>query len=162
MTAFALVVLLALIRPAFAPPPPLPGAGLPVSTSLATFGAGLELLAAELPAEPLSASEPAAVRLIWRASQPLADDLRPALQLVHADGWLAAEWSHSPAGGRYSTDRWQPGEAITDDYLITAQPPTPGIYTVQVGVRPFGGEWLSISPSSAAAPFLPLGQVVYR
>ncbi len=162
MAVFALVVLVALIRPAFGPPQPLPTADVPAATPLATFGDGLELLAVELPAGPLPAGAPVAVRLVWRATGPLADDLRPALQLVHEDGWLAAEWSHSPAGGRYSTDRWQPGEAIADDYQIVPQPPAPGIYIVQVGVRPFGGDWLPTSPASAAAPFLPLGQVVYR
>jgi hypothetical protein len=162
MVAFGLVVLVVLIRPAFAPPHPLPAETVPASAPLAIFGDGFQLLAAELPAGPLPTGQPAAVRVVWRAGQPLADDLRPVLQLVHADGWLAAEWNHAPAGGRYSTDRWQPGEAIADDYLIAPQPPTPGTYTVQVGVRPFGGEWLPVSSPSAAAPFLPLGQLTYR
>jgi hypothetical protein len=100
------------------------------------------------------------VRLLWRAAAPLADDLRPALRLVHQDGWLAAEWSHSPAGGRYSTDRWQPGEVIADDYVVLPQPGSPGLFTVEVGLRPFGGDWLP--PERLPGPFVPLGQVRYQ
>ncbi len=153
---FGLAVLFDVLRPAFAPPPPVT---TPAAAPLATFDRGLELLAAELPASPIPAGQSASIRLIWRAATPLNDDLRPALRLVHSDGWLAAEWSHAPAGGRFAADRWPAGPAYADDYLLAPQPPTPGLYHVQVGVRPFGGDWLNAQPSGPAAPFVTLGEV---
>ncbi len=159
MALFGLVVLLGVIRPAFAPPLPAMMSEASALAPLARFG-DLELVGVELPEEPLAVGQPVPVRLLWRAAAPLAEDLRPALRLVHQDGWLAAEWSHSPAGGRYSTDRWRQGEVIADDYLVLPQPGSPGVFTVEVGVRPFGGDWLP--PNGLPAPFAPLGQVIFE
>ncbi len=157
MALFGLAALLGVVRPAYAPPQPAPAAE--AAAALARFG-DLELVGVELPQQPLAVGQPVPVRLLWRAAAPLASDLRPALRLVHQDGWLAAEWSHSPAGGRYSTDRWQPGEVIADDYLVLPQPGSPGMFTVEVGVRPFGGDWLA--PDGRVEPFAPLGQVSFE
>lgn len=172
LAGLGLGVLLTVIRPGFAAPAPLPGEAAPGGPPMATFGDGLELLAAELPGQTLAVGQPAAIRLIWRASAPLAVDLRPALRLLHQDGWLAAEWSHAPAGGRYTTDRWRPGEAIVDDYSLAPQPAGPGVYTVAVAVRPFGGDWVAASGkaerlpaepgSSAASPWVVLGAITYE
>jgi hypothetical protein len=159
MALFGLVALLGVIRPAFAPPQPVTTTQASAAAPLASFG-DLELVAVELPEGPLAVGQPVPVRMLWRAAAPLAEDLRPALRLVHQDGWLAAEWSHAPAGGRYSTDRWRPGEVIVDDYLLTPQPGSSGVFTVEVGVRPFGGDWLT--PAGLLGPFVPLGQVIFE
>jgi hypothetical protein len=156
MALFGLAALLGVIRPGFAPPQPVTAAA---AAPLARFG-DLELIGVELPGQPLVQGQPVSVRLLWRAADQLADDLRPALRLVHQDGWLAAEWSHAPAGGRYSTDRWRPGEVIADDYLVLPQPGSPGLFTVEVGVRPFGGDW--IAPDGLSGPFASLGQVRFE
>jgi 4-amino-4-deoxy-L-arabinose transferase-like glycosyltransferase len=162
MAVFGAAVLVGLIRPGFAPPEPVDQASAPAGPALAVFGDGLELLAVELPDRPLAAGEPAPVRLLWRASRPLGNDLRLSLRLVHADGWLAAEWSHSPAGGRYPTDRWQPGEVIADDYLIAPRPAAPGTYQVELGVRPFGGDWLLAEPTGIAGAGVVVGEITYQ
>lgn len=162
MATFGLVVLVGLIRPGFAPPEPVAPAGSQPSAILATFGDRLALAGVELPSEPLAVGQPLHVRLTWWASQPLAEDLRPTIRLRHQDGWLAAEWSHSPAGGRYSTDRWQPGEVVADDYLLAPLPASAGMYVVELAVRPFNGDWLTTSGSGAMAPFVTLGQVEFR
>lgn len=162
MAGFGLVVALGLIRPAFAPPAALASTDLPSQPPLARFGEGLVLRDVELPGEPLATGQPLALRLVWQATRLLDDDLRPTVRLVHVDGWLAAEWSHSPAGGRYATDRWQPGLALADEYLIMPEPAGAGTYWVEVAVRPFGGDWLPVEPASTAAPFFTLGQVQFR
>jgi hypothetical protein len=159
MALFGLAALLGVIRPGFAPPQPVTAAEAGAAAPLARFG-DLELIGVELPGQPLVQGQPVPVRLLWRAADQLADDLRPALRLVHQDGWLAAEWSHAPAGGRYSTDRWQPGEVIADDYLVLPQPGSTGVFTLELGVRPFGGDW--ITPADLARPFMPLGQVRFE
>lgn len=162
MASLALLVLIGLIRPAFAPPPPLPETTVSGGQPQATFGESLQLLAVDLPEETLAVGEPVPARLIWRATRPIAEDLRPTLRLVHSDGWLAAEWSHAPAGGRYATDLWRPGEAIADEYLVAPEPSSPGTYQVELGVRPLGGDWLQIASQAETKPFVTVGQVIYR
>ncbi len=161
MAAFGLAVLLFVLRPAFAPGLLLSADAAAAQLPLATFGEGMELLAAELPVEPIAAGEPLPLRLLWRARMPLSADLRPVVRLVHEDGWLAAEWDHSPAQGRFATDRWQPGKVVADPYQLRPNPTGPGIYRVLVGVRPFRGEWLSPTPP-ASGPFVMLGTVTYQ
>ncbi len=157
MATYSLATLLLVIRPAFAPPPP----GVIPSEKLATFGPDLDLVAAELPSAPLSTGQSVPLTLFWRARQPLADDLRPVVRLIHQDDWLAAERDHSPAQGRYATDRWQPSETIADPYLLTPNPPSAGEFTIMVGVRPFRGEWLQAEPASTQ-PFVVVGTIIYR
>jgi hypothetical protein len=170
MAAIGLVVLLGVIRPAFAPPQPVAPAGSQAGEMLARFGP-LELVGVELSDGPLAPGQAAAVRLLWRAGAPMDSDLRPVVRLVHSDGWLAAEWSHSPAGGRYATDRWQVGEVIADDYQLLPESASPGTYRLAVAVRPFGGDWilpqgnlerLPVDAESTVEPFVVVGQVVYR
>lgn len=166
---FGSVTLLAVVRPGFAPPQPV-AVQLQAETVLARFG-DLELLAADLPVEPVAVGRPVATQLLWRGAAPPADDLRPALRLVHQDGWLAAEWNHSPAGGRHSTDHWRAGEVYADDYLVMPSPAAPGHYAVAVAVRPFGGAWiepvtalprLPADPASSEASFVVVGTVELR
>ena len=161
MVVFAVVVLLGVMRPGFTPPQPIVPAGSVASEKLAAFG-GLELVAKELPSAPVAAGSAIPVRLWWRAGAAGLDDLRPAVRLVHSDGWLAAEWSHSPAGGRHSTDHWLEGEVYEDAYLLLPDPGPPGVYTVEVGVRPFGGDWLPASGPTSDGPFYVVGEVVYE
>ncbi|MCO5245648.1 MAG: glycosyltransferase family 39 protein [Anaerolineae bacterium] len=161
MAVFGLAVLLGVIRPGFAPPEPIVPAGSVAGETLAAFGP-LELVAAELPGEPVSAGSAIPVRLWWRAGAEGLDDLRPAVRLVHSDGWLAAEWSHSPADGRHSTDHWQEGEVFEDSYLLLPNPGPPGVYTVEVGVRPFGGDWLPAREPADNSEFHIIGQVIYQ
>ena len=162
MATFGLVVLVGLIQPGFTPPEPVAAAGSQPSEIVARFGDGLALTGVELPTSPLAVGQPVPLRLTWWARQPLTEDLRPTLRLRHQDGWQAAEWSHSPAGGRYSTDRWQAGEVIADDYLLAPNPASAGIYVVELGVRPFNGDWLTTSGPGANGPFVTLGQVEVR
>jgi hypothetical protein len=162
MAVFGATVLMGVIRPAFAPPEPVAPAGSQSGESLARVGENLRLVGAQLPSEAVPAGEPTALRLLWSADRPVAEDLRPTVRLVHQDGWLAAEWSHSPAGGRYATDRWRPGEVIADDYLIVPQPASPGTYRVEVAVRPFGGDWLAAQGPAADEASVLLGTITYR
>jgi hypothetical protein len=161
MAIFGATVLVGVIRPAFAPPEPMAPTSSGSSESLARFDENLRLVGVQLPSEAVPVGEPAALRLLWSADRPLADDLRPTVRLVHQDGWLAAEWSHSPAGGRYATDRWRPGEVIADDYMIAPEPGSPGTYRVEVAVRPFGGDWLAAQGPAADEASVLLGTITY-
>jgi len=156
MTIYGLSTLALVVYPAFAPPT-VNSASLP-HEPLATFGEHFELQDAELADQPLSAGDLIPLQLLWRTNTPLTDDLRPVVRLVHSDGWLAAEWDHSPAQGRYATDRWRPGEIIADPYRLTPNPESPGVYRVEVGVRPFRGDWLPLEKNPDIF-FFELGEI---
>ena len=51
---------------------------------------------------------------------------------------------------------------IADDYLLAPDPASAGIYVVELGVRPFTGDWLMTSGPGANGPFVTLGQVELR
>ncbi|MEA3337044.1 MAG: glycosyltransferase family 39 protein [Chloroflexota bacterium] len=165
MALFGLAALLGVIRPAFAAPQPLSSHQAPVRQPLALFGGTFELVDTQLPGEPIEAGQPAAVRLVWQATSAISADLRPSVRLVHSDGWLAAEWTHAPADGRYSTDHWQPDEPIADDYLLVPEPGGSGDYQVEVSVRPFAGPWLPEASGSTGfedRPAFVIGSIEYR
>jgi 4-amino-4-deoxy-L-arabinose transferase-like glycosyltransferase len=159
MALYGLSALVFVLRPAFAPPPSSSWPPAAVLQPPVVFGDRLALVAVELPSTPLSVGEPLSLRLTWQALRPVTEDLRVVVRLVHQDGWLAAEWDHSPALGRYATDRWRAGEAVADPYRLTPNPAAAGEFTVSVGVRPFRGEWLS---AGERGPFVVVGRVVYR
>jgi len=159
MVIYGLSTLALVVYPAFAPPPAVPAPTQ--NQALVTFGEHFELLEAELPEQPLAVGDEIPVRLLWRTNAPLTDDLRPVVRLVHRDGWLAAEWDHSPAEGRYATDRWKPSEAIVDSYVISPDPQSAGAFIVEVGVRPFRGDWLPVQDDEETHYFV-VGEVSYQ
>ena len=160
MAIYGFSTLALVVYPAFAPPPTVDSTTTP-DKALATFGEHFELLEAKLPEQPLAAGDPVPVQLLWRTNAPLADDLRVVVRLVHQDGWLAAEWDHSPADGRYATDRWRPDEVIVDLYIISPSPQSAGTFIVEVGVRPFRGDWLAVQHDEETTHFA-VGEVSYR
>ena len=160
MAIYGFSTLALVVYPAFAPPPTVDSAQTPDQT-LATFGEHFELLQAVLPEQPLAVGDPVPVQLLWRTNAPLEDDLRVVVRLVHQDGWLAVEWDHSPADGRYATDRWQPGEAIVDSYIISPSQQSAGAFIVEVRVRPFRGDWLALQHDEETTYFA-VGEVSYQ
>jgi hypothetical protein len=158
MMIYGVSILTLVVYPAFAPPPTARAAS---EKPLSTFGEHFELLDVQLPDQPLSVGEPVDLKLFWRANATITDDLRPVVRLYHIDGWLAAEWDHSPAQGRYATDRWHPGEVVSDPYPPHLVPVSPGIYRVEVGVRPFRGDWLPIE-GNPEITFFELGEIEIR
>ncbi len=129
--------------------------------ALSTFGEHFELMEAKLPEQPLAVGDPVPMQLLWRTNAPLADDLRVVVRLRHQDGWLAAERDHSPADGRYATDRWKPSEVVIDAYSLSPDPQSAGTFTVEVGVRPFRGDWFAIQHDEEITNFA-VGEVSYQ
>lgn len=162
MALYGLAALALVLWPAFAPPPPPTFPAVAALQPQIVFGGRLALMRTELPETPLAVGEPLPLQLTWQALKPLDEDLRVVVRLVHQDGWPAAEWDHSPAQGRYPTDRWRPGEPVSDPYRLTPNPAAAGTFTVLVGVRPFRGDWLPVEPAGGTAPFAVVGRVVYR
>lgn len=116
LAALALYLLLALIRPAYQPDPPLaaaaggsgPGAG---AAPLARFGDQLELVSARLPdpALPAHAGETVAVDLVWRALRPPEADYSVFLHIVDEAGQVLAQRDSFPQSGRAPSSDWPAG-----------------------------------------------------
>ncbi len=82
---------------------------------LAPFGPAIRLHAATI-AQP--APDRLAVQLVWSAARPLAANYGISLRLLDADGWLRASLDTQPGYGFLPTSLWQPGELVTDRYLL--------------------------------------------
>jgi hypothetical protein len=75
------------------------------------------------------------VTLDWQAQQAIADDYTVFVHLIGPDGLVHGQVDAWPQMGTLATSRWQPGQRLSDPYLIAI--PTdapPGPYQVEVGL----------------------------
>ena len=159
MAALALLALVVgIVMPSAAPSAPSAAEVARAIPVAVIFGDGLELVAARWDgggADGAPASQQVGVSLYWRATHPLAQDLRPALRLLDGTGNLLWEWKRSPAAGRFSTDRWPAGRLVRDVYALPAEL-LAGAARIELGVQPFpGGDWLPVG-GQPGVQFLPL------
>jgi 4-amino-4-deoxy-L-arabinose transferase-like glycosyltransferase len=96
----------------------------------ARFSGGVELLGvAVTPVGP----DRLRVRVRWRATAPLAENYTVFFHYLR-DGERIAQADGRPAGGRYPTTVWRPGDVVNDDRFITGVgEPLPGRDTVLFG-----------------------------
>ena len=87
----------------------------------ATFGNGaIELVGYTAEPPTLAAGQRVRITLYWRCKAELdawhifvhLDDANGSGERIHAE--------HDPAGGRFPTDAWAPGDLIADGFTITA------------------------------------------
>ncbi|MFN3928262.1 MAG: glycosyltransferase family 39 protein [Thermoflexus sp.] len=85
------------------------------------------------------------VRLRWRATAPLAEEYVVFLH-YRRDGQTIAQGDSPPAGGRYPTSIWRPGDVINDDHILPGVGlPQPGRDEIVFGLwNPQTGEYLSV------------------
>ena len=147
-TVASLALLAGVVSP-YTPPSPPSAAEVAQALPVATmFGDGLDLVAVRWDTGTAiggSASDgKVGLTLYWRASRPLAQDLRPALRLLDGAGNLLWEWKRSPGAGRFSTDRWPAGRVVRDVYAVPASL-LAGAARIELGVQPFpAGDWLPV------------------
>jgi hypothetical protein len=102
------------IRDVLRPPPP------DASPVGAVFGNAAELLAYKLEPPALVPGQPSKLTLFWRCRAELdawhifvhLDDSTGSGERIHAE--------HDPAGGRFPTDAWKPGDLIADSFSFVA------------------------------------------
>jgi hypothetical protein len=98
------------LRDVLAPPPP---DATPVG---AVFGNAAELLAYKLEPPALVPGQRAKLTLYWRCRA----ELEPWHIFVHLDDASGSgariHAEHDPAGGRFPTDAWRPGDLIADSF----------------------------------------------
>ncbi len=97
------------------------------------------------PNPPNSPNSPNSLHLtlFWQANTIPAADVTTFVHLRDAAGQTVAQKDAPPAGGRYPTSLWEPGEVIADEIVLPLDQLPPGEYTPVVGLyRPDTGERL--------------------
>ena len=127
-----------LIQPAFATPRYLSSqdrAALPGQTGV-TFGGKIFLQHAQINQREVLPGGELGISLYWGAAQPLKQSYHAVLAARDAQGQVIGRLEQIPYGGRFDTQRWQPGQIFRDDYLLhidaTARR---GIASVELSVR---------------------------
>jgi hypothetical protein len=85
--------------------------------AIATFGDQLALLDAKFDAAPRAAA-PLAVRLTWRAVQPIRASYTVSLQLLDPADRLVAQRDAPPLNGALPTTAWDQGDVIPDSMSL--------------------------------------------
>jgi hypothetical protein len=86
----------------------------------AIFGEGVELIGYDLSPEKAVRGGTVTVTYWWRATAPVDGAWKVFVHLEdegRTKGRVIAD--HDPAGGRYLTEAWQPGEVIKDVWQVT-------------------------------------------
>ncbi len=85
------------------------------------------------------------VRLRWRATGPVGGEYTVFLHYLR-DGQTVGQGDGPPAGGRYPTSVWQPGDMVNDDHVVPGVgPPQAGRDEIAFGLwNPQTGEYLSV------------------
>ena len=123
----------------------------PAAPVMARFSEGVELLGVQVMPVDVGSSPSAGdqggvqVRLRWRATAPLAEDYTVFMHYLR-DGERVAQADGRPAGGRYPTTAWRPGDVIDDDHYVPGVgAPLPGRDVLLFGMwQPESGVTLSL------------------
>jgi hypothetical protein len=91
------------------------------------YGDCCDLVGYVPPHQPIHAGDRVPLTLIWRARRALDRDYSVFVHATTIDGAIQGQMDSYPAGGRYPTSHWQPGEIISDTLYVpittTAQGP---------------------------------------
>ncbi len=99
----------------------------------ARFGQHITLESYALSDETVKAGDALQVRLGWRTDAPLTTRYKVFLQLLDANGALAAQRDSEPGGGLALTTTWAADETIRDQHALLLNLP-PGEYSLIVGL----------------------------
>jgi hypothetical protein len=94
----------------------------------ALFGNAAELVGYRVEPPQIVPGQRLRITLLWRCK----GELEPWHVFVHLDdpngGGERIHAEHEPAGGRYPTDAWRPGELIADSFAVSAGRTPLGLY----------------------------------
>lgn len=109
---------------------------LPVSRTVnARFGDHITLVGYALSSTTVARGSALQVRLDWLTKAPLDTRYKVTVQLLNADGTLAAQRDSEPGGGLALTTTWQPNETIHDRHaLIIPDSLAPAQYALIIGL----------------------------
>jgi hypothetical protein len=129
----------------------------------AQFSEPIELLGANLSAEPHQVGGRLVVDLIWRAAEQPSTDYTVFVHLLDANGRPAGQGDGDPVSGLRPTSSWRPGEVVTDRHTIPLPIDLmPGAYTLYTGLyQRATGDRVAVTVDGAQAPerWIKLGTV---
>lgn len=115
------------------------------------FGDGIWLRGYTLATTSVTAGDVVALTAHWETTAPLTERYKVTLQVLDGAGQLVAQHDTEPRDGLLPTDRWPPGEVVSDRYgvLLPAGLP-PGRYTLLVALYHIStGERLPVFPTNS-------------
>jgi hypothetical protein len=106
----------------------------------ANLGQEIELLGYSL--RPTADENMSEIQLYWQTQAPPTKDYTAFVQLLDAQNQVVAQVDAQPLPGIYPTSRWQPGEIISERFVLPVAPTTlaqgelvTGMYDLATGVR---------------------------
>ena len=98
------------------------------------FGDKIALIGYDAP-EHIAPGETLRVALYWHALQPVPLDYKIFVHLQASDGAVLAQDDSHPVQWAYPTTRWQPGEYVRDEHILTLDPSAPRAdYVLSMGM----------------------------
>ena len=114
------------------------------------FGDAFQASALHAPAE-ISRGEAITLTVLWEATGRPAADYTAFVHLLDATDSYVAGYDRAPAGDRFPTSRWQPGDRILSRFALTTPPDlTPGEYSVWLGLYDADSQGQTRLPVSGA------------
>ena len=102
------------------------------------FGNVIRLAGVSIPPAP-SATRVLTATLLWEASGQPAADYTAYVHLLDAGGQQVAGFDRAPAGDRFPTVRWRPGDRIVSEFALDLPADLPpGQYTLWAGLYETG------------------------
>ncbi len=118
-----------------------------------TFGNRLELRGYDAPRQ-MEPGARAAVKLYWRLSKKIADNVSVSLRVVDAQGKAWGQWDAPPVGNLYPVSKWDAQTTYLDQHDLVVDPGAPpGDYEIQIAVyrqgaeEPLDARWADGAPS---------------
>ncbi len=137
---------------------PLPPETLTESKPVSAEFQGIGILeSVSVPQAVISAGEPLALTLVWRATASPPADYTVFVHLLNDAGDLVGGQDNQPRHNRYPTSIWSPGEHIPDPYSIPTDDLPAGEYRLAVGMyNAQTGERVAVSGFSNGEVPLPV------
>lgn len=117
---------------------------------------GIALREARVPAEA-RAGETLSISLTYEMWQGNGIEAKVFAHALDAAGGILAQDDHAPAGGKYPTDFWRPGECVTESFTLALPRNSQGMVTLVTGF--YDARTLKRFPTSMPNDVVTLGQV---
>ncbi|NLE44472.1 MAG: hypothetical protein GX620_07100 [Chloroflexi bacterium] len=106
----------------------------PDHASGATFGDEIELVGYDI-RERVRPGETLRVALYWHVLKPVPQDYKVFVHLMGPQGEAVVQDDGVPVNWTYPTTRWQPGDTIRDEHILTLPQSAPrGDYQLNIGL----------------------------
>ena len=108
------------------------------------------MLAFDAPENPPEPGAELSLTFTWTTQRPLDEDYTLFIHLAAPDGTPLAQADGPPAGGRYPTWAWEPGDVVPDSRQLVVPPDLTGDLRLLVGwYRLADGQRLPITMGGA-------------